>query len=339
MERTSPSSGAPRQRFPYAGSSVPPSIWTGASTPMRRRHRPKLPIWKWCLRPTTARTKVRSARPATARALAWTATRTEHGEAGAAGGGDAVDATVVKVASVTRQDRETVTTMRRRVHPNSSPSRAKISRKRRQLTTGSGEQPLDSTADRPEDSHDDRPGRRRRRGRRGGRRGRDRGPNDVAADAGDTGNPGDAEQPEIDDDQPDIAASTRPPAPPRRTGRPRRYVPLTTRMPILRQAPRFNGNPGSGMCLRLPMAPMSGRPLRLSLRSQSRRNQWPSQKPIRLGRFAGATKSAPASRASSAWSSRLGRTPPKAALPTPRRRHSAKAGGNASSAANSRLAV
>ena len=89
---------------------------------------------------------------------------------------------------------------------------------------GSGEQPLDGTADRPEDSHDDRPGRRRRRGRRGGRRGRDRGPNDVgpndvAADAGDTGNPGDAEQPEIDDDQPDIAASTRPPAPPRRTGR------------------------------------------------------------------------------------------------------------------------
>src|SRR4029079_6932702 len=140
MERTSPSSGAPRQRFPYAGSSVPPSIWTGASTPMRKRHRPKLPIWKWCLRPTTARTKVRSARPATARALAWTETRTEHGEAGAAGGGDAVDATAVKVASVTRRDRETVTTMRRQLHP-STPSRAKILRKRRQLTTGRANRP------------------------------------------------------------------------------------------------------------------------------------------------------------------------------------------------------
>ena len=90
---------------------------------------------------------------------------------------------------------------------------------------GAGEPPIDSAADRPEDSRDDRPGRRRRRGRRGGRRGRDRGPNDVgpndvAADAGDTGNAGDAEQPEIDDDQSDVADSTSPPALPRRTGRP-----------------------------------------------------------------------------------------------------------------------
>ena len=174
---------------------------------MRKRHRPKLPIWKWCLRPTTARTKVRSLRPATARALAWTATRTEPGEAGAAGVGDAVGAIVVKVASVTRQDRETVTAMRRRVHPNSTPSRAKISRKRRQLTTGRANSP--STA----------PPTGRKIVTMTGRAGAagvavaagvagatvEVGPNDVAADAGDTGNPGDAEQPEIDDDQPDIA--------------------------------------------------------------------------------------------------------------------------------------
>ena len=84
---------------------------------------------------------------------------------------------------------------------------------------GSGEQPTVRDAiDRPDDTHDDRPGRRRRRGRRGGRRGRERGPGDIAADTGDVGSPEDAEQPEIDDDQPDIVASARP-APPHKPGR------------------------------------------------------------------------------------------------------------------------
>ena len=90
-----------------------------------------------------------------------------------------------------------------------------------QVTTddGSGEQPTVRDAiDRPDDTHDDRPGRRRRRGRRGGRRGRERGPGDIAADTGDAGSPEDAEQPEIDDDQPDIVASARP-APPHKPGR------------------------------------------------------------------------------------------------------------------------
>ena len=84
---------------------------------------------------------------------------------------------------------------------------------------GSGEQPTVRDAiDRPDDTHDDRPGRRRRRGRRGSRRGRERGPGDIAADTGDVGSPEDAEQPEIDDDQPDTAASSRP-APPHKPDR------------------------------------------------------------------------------------------------------------------------
>jgi ribonuclease E len=83
-----------------------------------------------------------------------------------------------------------------------------------------GEQPaLDDAAyaDRPDDGRGDRPGRRRRRGRRGGRRGRERRPGEAATEGGEGGSY-DGEQPEIDDDQPDVAATPEA-APPAAAGR------------------------------------------------------------------------------------------------------------------------